>query len=301
MTSEAKPHSAEYFGETRDFWWNRDFLELMGQRLSLSLAKNVLDVGCGVGHWGRVWEAVLSKEARVTGVDREESWVTKATELAKASGLGDRYQYQKGDANALPFADNVFDLVTCQTVLIHLKDPKVGLREMLRVLKPGGTLLVAEPNNFSNRTMMNSLTPQLSIDEILDRLRFDLLIERGKQALGLGFNSIGDFIPGYLAEVGGKNIRVYLSDKASPSIPPYSSREQQVNIQQMREWAERKFIGWDREEVLGYFLAGGGLREDFDRYFNLFVEDFAKTLKAIDDGGYHCAGGAVTYLIGATK
>ena len=47
-------HSAEYFGDTRDYWWNADFLELMGKRLSLDRARDVLDVGCGVGHWGRL-------------------------------------------------------------------------------------------------------------------------------------------------------------------------------------------------------------------------------------------------------
>ncbi len=43
-------HSAEYFGETRDHWWNIDYLELIGRRLALERARDVLDVGCGVGH-----------------------------------------------------------------------------------------------------------------------------------------------------------------------------------------------------------------------------------------------------------
>jgi ubiquinone/menaquinone biosynthesis C-methylase UbiE len=50
----SKPHSAEYFGDTRDFWWNSDFLELMGKRLQFGNMKKILDVGCGVGHWGRL-------------------------------------------------------------------------------------------------------------------------------------------------------------------------------------------------------------------------------------------------------
>jgi 2-polyprenyl-3-methyl-5-hydroxy-6-metoxy-1,4-benzoquinol methylase len=48
-----KPHSADYFGATRDFWWNHDFLELMSARWRLAAVRSVLDVGCGVGHWGR--------------------------------------------------------------------------------------------------------------------------------------------------------------------------------------------------------------------------------------------------------
>src|SRR5215475_5753342 len=47
-------HSAEHFGDTRDYWWNLDFLELMGRRLSLDRVQDVLDIGCGVGHWGKL-------------------------------------------------------------------------------------------------------------------------------------------------------------------------------------------------------------------------------------------------------
>lgn len=301
MTNEKKPHSAEYFGEYRDFWWNTDFLELMFKRLGLTQARTVLDVGCGIGHWGQILAPLLSTAVQVTGVDREQEWVKKATERAMKFDLADRFTYQVGDVTALPFDGNQFDLVTCQTVLIHLKNPKIGLREMMRVLKPGGILLVAEPNNFSNRALMTSLTEHQSVDEILDRLRFGLIVERGKQALGLGFNSVGDLIPGYMAELGAEKIKVYMSDKAVPFFPPYSSKEQQVNIQQLKEWTGRGFIGWDREEVRGYFIAGGGRSDEFDRYFELHTQDNKEMVDAIETGTFHCAGGAVTYLVSAQK
>ena len=48
-------HSAEYFGDSRDYWWNDDFLTLALQRWSVTEVRNLLDVGCGVGHWGRAW------------------------------------------------------------------------------------------------------------------------------------------------------------------------------------------------------------------------------------------------------
>ena len=172
---------------------------------------------------------------------------------------------------------------------------------MLRVVKPGGLILVAEPNNFANCAVASNLTAKLSIVELLDRLRFQLLIQRGKQALGLGFNSEGDLIPGYLRELGGEGIQVYTSDKAVPFFPPYSSDEQQANVRQMKEWAERNFIGWDRDEVFGYFVAGGGNLNEFDRYFDQSIQDSQETIQAIDNGTYHCAGGAVSYLISCRK
>ncbi|MGA1192723.1 MAG: hypothetical protein ACO3XO_10635, partial [Bdellovibrionota bacterium] len=47
-------HSAEYFGRQRSFWWNSDFLSLMATRWNLRNANKILDVGCGVGHWGMI-------------------------------------------------------------------------------------------------------------------------------------------------------------------------------------------------------------------------------------------------------
>jgi ubiquinone/menaquinone biosynthesis C-methylase UbiE len=299
--TEKKPHSAEYFGAARDFWWNADFLDLMGKRLRFSEVRNVLDVGCGIGHWGQILAPLFSEDTQVVGVDREDVWIKKANDRAGQMGLSNRYVYQVGDVTYLPFSSGAFDLVTCQTVLIHLKDPKMGLSEMFRVLKPGGILLVAEPNNFANRAVASNLTKELSIEEVVDRMRFDLMVERGKETLGLGFNSIGDFISGYLAELSAQHIQVHLSDKATPFFPPYISEDQQVNIQQMREWMKRKFIGWDREEVQKYFLAGGGSRTEFERYFQMILQDNEKVLGAMQNGTYHTSGGAITYLISARK
>jgi ubiquinone/menaquinone biosynthesis C-methylase UbiE len=138
-------HSAEYFGDTRDHWWNLDFLELIGKRLSLDRANDVLDVGSGVGHWGQLLANVIPRSARVQGVDRDPLWVEKAAARAAACGLAARFTYQVAVAEKLPFADASFDLVTCQTVLIHLPDPRAAVDEMLRVARPGGLILAAEP------------------------------------------------------------------------------------------------------------------------------------------------------------
>ena len=125
-------------------------------------------MGCGIGHWGQLLVSVLPQDVVITGIDQENSSLLKAQERAKQKGLSNRFHYQQGDALSIPFPDASFDMVTCQTVLIHLHDPKVGLKEMLRVLKPGGLLLAAEPNNFANRAIISNMTQNLSVDNEID-------------------------------------------------------------------------------------------------------------------------------------
>src|SRR4051812_14125023 len=132
-------HSAAFFGPERDFWWNHDHLRLIAQRRGLASVRSVLDVGSGVGHWGRLVASLVAPGATVAGVEREPEWVAEATRRAAADP---RFSYREGVAEALPFADGTFDLVTCQTVLIHVADPRAVIREMLRVAKPGGQLVV---------------------------------------------------------------------------------------------------------------------------------------------------------------
>src|SRR5688572_11607606 len=102
-------HSAEYFGDTRDHWWNADFLQLMARRWQLETVREVLDVGAGVGHWGLLLASVLPDDVRVTGVEREPRWVEVATSRARARGLAERFSYRVGDATQLPFPDDTFD------------------------------------------------------------------------------------------------------------------------------------------------------------------------------------------------
>jgi ubiquinone/menaquinone biosynthesis C-methylase UbiE len=296
-----KPHSEAFFGEVRDYWWNRDFLELMGKRLEFDKVQTVLDVGSGIGHWGQLLLPLLAPNALLTGVDREPEWMIRAQERARKNGFDHQCSYQLGDACELSFPDGMFDLVTCQTVLIHLKDPILALKEMMRVLKPGGILFVSEPNNQANGAIASSLSKNFSIDEIMDRRKFGLMCERGKEALGLGNISLGDLVPGFFAQLGMKEIRVYQNDKTNPLFAPYKTQEQQADIKQVADFAAKDSIGWDREEASSYFIAGGGTPDEFERYWSLTLKDMRTFLTSVENGAYHSAGGGVSYLISGRK
>lgn len=298
---EHTSHSAEYFGDTRDFWWNHDFLQLMARRWRLDRVREVLDVGCGVGHWGRLLARVLPGDARVAGVDRDPFWVEQAAARAAAAGLGDRFRYQQGLAEALPFPDDTFDLVTCQTVLIHTADPGAALAEMIRVLKPGGLVAVAEPNNAASTLVLDNADFRAPVDQIVALVRFQLACERGKAALGEGHNSVGEILPALFAARGLADIQVYLSDKASTIFPPYDTPERRALAEEITDLAGRDFWVWSRADTRRYYLAGGGAEADFEACWAAALDRSRRAAAAIAEGTYSNSGGSVCYLVSGAK
>lgn len=300
MTGERKPHSAEYFGEQRDFWFNADFMALMARRWDLASARSILDAGCGVGHWGRVLAPFLSPDAELTGVDREDQWVAKAAAIAKEKGLR-RFAYRQGDVDALPFEDARFDMVTCQTLLIHVRDPRVTLRELLRVLKPGGLLALSEPNNLANVLVRDSDNFDGDIASLTALVKLQALCERGKAALGLGNNSIGDLLPGMLHEAGLSDLRVYLSDKATLTLPGVSSPAQAAMLKEAGDWVARGFWAWEKSEAKSYFLAGGGAPGEFDDLWGNALERQRASFQAAKDQRLSAVAAGFQYLISGRK
>lgn len=102
----------------------------------------VLDVGCGPGSITRgLAERVAPAE--VVGLDASADVLAIARQEAVARGI-ENLRFQRGDAYALPFADDAFDVAFAHQVLQHLREPAAALREMLRVVKRDGLVAVRE-------------------------------------------------------------------------------------------------------------------------------------------------------------
>jgi SAM-dependent methyltransferase len=293
-------HSAEYFGDTRDFWWNADFLELMASRLSFDRVGKMLDVGCGVGHWGLLLANVLPTNIRIEGVDRDPEWVEQARARAAVHPLGDRCQYQIAVAECLPFPDASFDLVTCQTLLIHTADPGAAIDEMVRVTRPGGLILASEPNNMSAALVLDSLRFRAPVADIIAAVRLQLTCERGKAVLGEGNNSIGDLVPGLFAARGLMDVRVYLNDKTNALVAPYGTAEQRAMLEERADLSARDFWRWSRDDTLRYFCAGGGGADEFEPLWSLITRDDGFD-QAIAARTYSGTGASIQYLISGRK
>lgn len=103
----------------------------------------VLDVGCGFG-LETLRLARLAGPARpACGVDKSGHFIEEARRRAAAAGLA--VEYAVGSADALPYADDGFDHVRSERLLIYFEEVEPALADMRRVLRPGGLLALIEP------------------------------------------------------------------------------------------------------------------------------------------------------------
>ena len=121
--------------------FRREGYEMLGLRSGTAF----LDVGCGAGEVCVEIAAQVGSEGRVAGIDRSAAMIDAAQGAAAKSGRV--IDLRVGSAYDLPFPDESFDAVRAERVLQHLEDPEAALREMLRVTKPGGKLLLMDPDH----------------------------------------------------------------------------------------------------------------------------------------------------------
>ncbi|MFF0488783.1 methyltransferase domain-containing protein [Nocardia sp. NPDC004068] len=278
---------------------------LLARRWGLGDVGVVADVGCGVGHWGRVLFPHLGGGGRLVGIDREGEWVGRAREMfrevfpgAVAAG---RVEFRTGDVLGLDVAGDSFDVVTCQTLLMHLAEPGRGLAEMIRVTKPGGLVVCVEPSNLFNLTAFDSVAAEQDTETLVRRFEFWLRYQRGRAALGLGDISIGEALPGMFARAGLTDVRVWLRDTAFPVLAPYASAEQRATLESVRAWEDEETGPWNRDQLRRYLLAGGGSEAMLDAQIAALRADADRARDAIARGEYHCAGGAVVYVVSGRK
>ena len=127
--------------------------DLMQQVASVTLALlalkpgcSVLDVGCGSGVFIRKLSDAVGPTGRVVGIDYAEAFVAEAQARIDSSGLSEIASVQLDDACALKVPDATFDAAHCERLLMHLTDPDLAVGEMVRVVRPGGVVVAAEPD-----------------------------------------------------------------------------------------------------------------------------------------------------------
>jgi ubiquinone/menaquinone biosynthesis C-methylase UbiE len=115
--------------------------------------KRILDAACGNGRHTRFLLKYADPDAVITTFDLSPRMLERARARLKSA----RVSHAVADLTRLPYADGSFDAIVCGWVLEHLPDPRPGLRELARVLQPGGKLLLLSTEDTLTGAMCSRL------------------------------------------------------------------------------------------------------------------------------------------------
>jgi ubiquinone/menaquinone biosynthesis C-methylase UbiE len=168
----------------RQAQWTQATRSQLYRRANLLRAECVLDVGCGTG--AITVELARRSRGEVTGIDLDPAMVAFARQVAPD------LQFEQGDALALPYPDDRFDVVCCHFLLLWVADPARAVREMARVTRAGGSVLICAEPDYGARVDW----PELPIAEWqvagLRRQGADPLIGRKLRQLLVAVGLAGD-------------------------------------------------------------------------------------------------------------
>ena len=219
---------------------------------SLKAGQELLDVGCGPG---TITMDLADRIApgRVVGIDSEGEVIARAEALRKSRGLAN-VTFSIGDVYALQFGDASFDVVHAHQVLQHLTKPVAALKEMYRVMRPGGILGVRDGDYAA--------FAWAPADPRLDRwlhLYHQLTRRNGAEA------DAGRYLLGWVQMAGFADVR------ASSSTWTYADPESRAWWGAM--WADRVRLSSFADQALEYELAD---RDELDSLADAWIQWAAK-------------------------
>jgi len=148
-----------------------------------------LEVGCGTGVVLRDLARRVAPDGRAVGLDPSQHLLNLARELAQQSGLASLIELHTGDARALPFADEEFDVALAVTTLSHVPEGERAIPELARVVRPGGrvgvldrdddTFFVSHPDRALTRRVIAAGADNAMMDAWLGRRLPRLLAQAG--------------------------------------------------------------------------------------------------------------------------
>jgi demethylmenaquinone methyltransferase/2-methoxy-6-polyprenyl-1,4-benzoquinol methylase len=170
---------------------DRKWRRAAARRLTLAAGSKVLDVGTGTGSLALTLGQELPPGCSIVGCDINRRMLEVARRRLVGRNVLSRVELVEADGTALPFGDACFDAVTIAFALDDMRTPAGCAREMSRVLKPGGQLVLLELSLPEDRTLLRLYRSYLRIFDVVaplisrrpssDHLREEVLRYRGAE------------------------------------------------------------------------------------------------------------------------
>ena len=199
----------------REHWWDDAFTAFLEETLRPRPGKRILDVGSGTGTAEISLARLRVSQMQLFGVDLVVERVREAHVATR--GINARVGYAAADACRLPFAADSFDSTYCVAVLQHIRDLQGALGEISRVTRPGGRVLIVEPDNTA-RYWFSSVQSGMEAFDISRRFFAGLSSARGESPA----TAVGPLVPGLLAATGVEpvSVRLFPVSVAHLGVPP---------------------------------------------------------------------------------
>ena len=217
MSRELDALTSSTLKHLREHWWDDAFTAFLEETLRPRPGKRILDVGCGTGTAEISLARLRMSQMHLFGVDLAIDRVRFAHQATR--GINARVGYAAADACRLPFAADSFDSTYCVAVLQHIRDLSGALGEIARVTRPGGRVLIVEPDNAA-RYWFSSVPSGMEAFDVSRRFFGGLLSVRGESPAA----AVGPLVPGMLAASGVDpvSVRLFPVSVAHLGVPPGS-------------------------------------------------------------------------------
>lgn len=233
----------EYLEISRKDLFDNDFLPVFLKFLSIKNNSKILDVGTGLGYIARLLYAE-NKSIDITGIDINKRLIKLAEKDAFVNKQ--KIKYAVMDVHSLEYPDAYFDLAIEQTVLINVPEPDKIVKEMIRVVKPGGLIVAIEPvvqYDHHNIYCPNEDNPEEKEAEHIYDFIMDKVIKYRKE------NGIDEFIavklPSLFKSQGLCNVESKLRGKVTQGSPF-------PNAEKLRKYLEKELA--ENEKGYSYTL-----------------------------------------------
>jgi len=180
-----KPHADRPIEGMMAKWYAANTAEMMKEYVDLACRMSkaipqgsaVLEVAPGPGYFC-IELAKLGSYA-ITGMDLSRTFVKMAAQKAEEAGV--RVDFKKGSASNMPFPKNSFDFLLCRAAFKNFADPVGALREMCRVLRPGGRALLIDLSRDARPEVVSRAVDEMgltTLNRLLTKMAFRTMLIR---------------------------------------------------------------------------------------------------------------------------